>query len=194
MEVNKLLEKIRSGRSGRDEVIVALFQDLKLRNSFKKMIRNQGWPKSAFDSIFTDAIVAFTSSVIRRKDFTLNADLNNYILVIGKRAYTKKTSSQYLVTSLDEVHDKQIEDDFPLDLIIDEERKELLQKVLSRLGRNCREVLTYWASNYSMKEIAKIMEYKSDMMARKKKYTCFKELCDLIRENPNLENLLRRNE
>jgi len=193
-EVNAILTKIRSGRAGRDEAIVQLYKDQKLRNGFKKMITTEGWPKSTFDTIFTDAIIAFASSVIRRKDFQLNSNLRNYILVIGKRAYRRKNAKKFMTTSLDEIGDVKIEDDIAMDLIINDEHRELVQMVLSRLGRNCREVLTYWASEYNMKEIADLMGYKSDMMARKKKYKCFKELMELVEKYPNIEDLLRTHE
>lgn len=190
-EVNRLLDKIRSGRIGRDEVIVSLYNDPKLRNSFKKMINLQGWPRSAFDNIFTEAIISFTSSVIRRKDFVLNSDLTNYMLVIGKRAYVHQQKKVKSASPLDGLKEMKTNEMQPLDLILDAEQKDLINTILAKLGRNCREVLTYWANSYSMKEIATKMNYKSEMMARKKKYKCFKELTQLINENPGFEKILK---
>ncbi len=191
-DVNRMLGKIRSGKTGRDEVITFLYNDRKLRNSFKKMIRTQGWPKNVFDSIFTDAIITFANSVIRRKDFILTTDLHNYILVIAKRSYKSGLKKGLRTNPIEEEGSLELTDgDEALSLMIDQEKKGLIQLVLGRLGRNCREVLMYWASGYNMKEIAIYMNYKSDMMARKKKSKCFKELVGLINENPKLENMLR---
>ncbi|WP_235298100.1 sigma-70 RNA polymerase sigma factor region 4 domain-containing protein [Portibacter marinus] len=190
-EANALLDLIRSGKEGRDEVIIMLYKNPKLRNSFKKMIRNEGWPKSVFNAIYTDSIIAFAHSVIRRKEFELNSDLFNYIVVIGKRAYRKQISKGLNHDPLDDVMETPESEDHALELIIDKEQQSLINLVLSRLGRNCREVLTYWASNYSMKEIAELLGYKSDMMARKKKYKCFQELLQLVNEHPHLEKILK---
>ena len=49
----------------------------------------------------------------------------------------------------------------------------------------------HWANGYSMKEIAVLMDYKSDMMAKKKKYKCFKELLNYIEKHPEIKNVLR---
>ena len=59
-------------------------------------------------------------------------------------------------------------------------------------GKNCKEVLMLWAYGYKMKEIANIMNYKSDNMAKKKKYKCFKELLEFLEQNPEAKSALRK--
>lgn len=82
-------------------------------------------------------------------------------------------------------------DHTPESLIIDQTKVEQLDQLLQKLGKNCKEVLLHWANGYSMKEIAVMMEYKSDMMAKKKKYKCFKEMLNYLEEHPEIKNVLR---
>ncbi|GLR17714.1 sigma-70 RNA polymerase sigma factor region 4 domain-containing protein [Portibacter lacus] len=192
LDKDNLLELIRSGKAGRDEALVYLYHDQKLRNSFKKMIRNQGWQASNFDSIFNNSLILFASTVIRRPDFELTSDLRNYIIVIGKNTFIKERKGKLSTVELEEHQEMWIDYEVPEKLMIDFEQKQLVEELLDKLGKNCREVLSLWANSYNMKEIADAMNYKSDMMARKKKYQCLKELVDYVSERPHLKSLLKR--
>ena len=79
----------------------------------------------------------------------------------------------------------------PEDLVIDFSQKKLIENLLSYLGRNCKEVLMYWANGYKMKEIAKLVGYKSEGMAKKKKHLCMDKLQKHIANNPSIIAILR---
>lgn len=60
------------------------------------------------------------------------------------------------------------QDTISIDQILSEEKRTLLLNVLSHIGKNCKEVLMYWANGYAMDEIAQKLNYKSEGMVRKK--------------------------
>ena len=97
------------------------------------------------------------------------------------RLRTEDIDDQYDISS----------DTTPESLLFDQTKIEQLNDLLGKLGKNCKEVLMYWANGYSMKEIAEMMGYKSDNMAKKKKYKCFKELLDYLEQHPEIKNTLR---
>ena len=81
--------------------------------------------------------------------------------------------------------------DTPESLAEKEEREANLEKLLMSLGEKCRKVLVLWKLNYSMKEIADEMSYKSEGVARKKKHQCFQKLLSIIEEEPQWKELIQ---
>ena len=70
--------------------------------------------------------------------------------------------------------------DSPENQLISEERRTMLNQLLSRLGERCKRVLILWASGYSMREIAEKLELSSEAMARKTKYKCKSQLMEMV--------------
>jgi RNA polymerase sigma factor (sigma-70 family) len=68
----------------------------------------------------------------------------------------------------------------PEQVLLHEERREVLDQVLSKLGERCKKVLLMWAGGYSMEEIAETLELSSEAMARKTKYKCKNQLMELM--------------
>lgn len=68
----------------------------------------------------------------------------------------------------------------------------MLTSVLNQLGVKCREVLMYWASGYKMAEIAKLLDYASDVVVRRKKMNCMQELLTYLDANAHIKAELAR--
>lgn len=80
----------------------------------------------------------------------------------------------------------------PLSILIDDEQKVSVLRILDALGDQCRKILVesiYY--NVSMKEIAAQENYSSEQVVRNKKYKCIQKLKALLAENPALINILR---
>ena len=71
-------------------------------------------------------------------------------------------------------------------LLLSDERREILDQVLSKLGDRCKKVLLMWAGGYSMEEIAAALDLSSEAMARKTKYRCKNQLMELL-DNTTLD-------
>lgn len=85
-------------------------------------------------------------------------------------------------TALIEDDNKYDRPDFetPEYLLLNDERRAVLDHVLNKLGERCKKVLLMWAGGYSMEEIAQILELSSEAMARKTKYKCKNQLMELM--------------
>jgi RNA polymerase sigma factor (sigma-70 family) len=68
----------------------------------------------------------------------------------------------------------------PEHLLLDDEKRHRLDRILSQLGERCKKVLLMWAGGYSMEEIAETLELSSEAMARKTKYKCKNQLMELL--------------
>jgi RNA polymerase sigma factor (sigma-70 family) len=192
IDIQLIVSKIRSGKTGRDEVLVSLYHDKVLRNKIEHVAAKYGGQKMDLDLIFNSTLMQFVKTVINNKDFSIQSTLYSYIsgitrfLMLNELKKSNKTRTEAIDDQIDIKADHT-----PESLIIDQSKVDQLHGLLQKLGKNCKEVLMHWANGYSMKEIAKMMDYKSDMMAKKKKYKCFKELLNYLEEHPEIKNVLR---
>jgi len=190
--IDSIISRIRSCKKDRDEVIKKLYYNKALRSMILSMILNKGGKVEDFNSIFNTSIMQFIKTVVKNKDFKINKSVNGYILGISKyiwyaelrlNAKTRVEPVETFFSLASEIT--------PESLVIDFDKKETINKLLVNLGKNCKEVLMYWANGYKMKEIAKLVGYKSEGMAKKKKHICFKELMIFLDKNPHLKSILR---
>jgi DNA-directed RNA polymerase specialized sigma24 family protein len=192
IDIKEILKKTRSGKSGRDEVISMLYKDVSLRRKIESVVLKNGGQKTDFHTIFNNVLMQFVKTVIKNEDLEINSTLHAYLCGIAKYSWLNQLKKDIKHKS------DNIEDQYDLSsgvtpetLLIDQGKITHLSSLLETLGKNCKEVLMYWANGYSMQEIAEMMDYKSDMMARKKKYKCFKELLELLEKNPDIKKVLR---
>jgi RNA polymerase sigma-70 factor (ECF subfamily) len=186
------LADIRSGKEGRDRVLIQLYKDKKLRQGVINVVRKLRGTPEDFEDVFSTTLMQFVKTVINRPELTIRHQLNTYIISIAKYICIaqKKKSNKNLNLN----YDMNTEFDFeesPESLVLNKEKIHLLHEVISSLGDKCKAVLMYWANGYRMKEIAKLMSYKSENMAKKKKYKCFKTLLIMIEKNPKIKSALR---
>lgn len=185
----EIIEKVRLGIEGRDEVLVALYEDQKLRRKVFGTLKKIGCPEDTADQQFVDAIINFTRSC-RKENFVIKSDLHNYIVGTAKNLWRKQVTKQQKTTLLDE-NPIVSDNDTPLIILLNAEQKEPIRKLLSLLDAKCREVMKLWASNHKMTDIALQMDYKSEGMARKKKHHCKKSMYKIIEDHPELADELR---
>ncbi|MBX2814647.1 MAG: sigma-70 family RNA polymerase sigma factor [Saprospiraceae bacterium] len=131
--------------------------------------------------LYQQSFTAFYYNVRERKITQLESSIKTYLFAIGKnkiRDHFKK--SQRNDESLDEHHhigvDAQIMSKY--------ESVDLSSKVkflLNRIGEPCQTVLKlYYFEHYSMESIASRMNYKSENVAAKRKFTCLKQLRTML--------------
>lgn len=187
----ELIARARSGKAGRDAVLTTLYQDQKLRDAIFATVYKFGGKKEDAETVLVNTLMQFVKTIIKRSDFEMTSSLQAYLCGIAKFTWFKESKAQQKAQT--ETLDRTVEfahTETPEKLILNQSRANVLHALLKHLGANCKEVLMHWANGYSMKEIATMMDYKSDMMARKKKYKCFKELMIYLQQHPQIKEAL----
>jgi DNA-directed RNA polymerase specialized sigma24 family protein len=179
-------QKLRQSPSYREEICKGIYQDESLRSNVQKYVLTHGGSVNDAEEIFQESIVRFFKKIIREGDFTIEKNVNSYIFGICKLTFLssiKKSGKPLSIndSSIDLDNIKEYEE--PLGFFNNES---LYALILEKSSETCRKVLTYWAYNYKMIKIAELMEYKSEMMARKKKYECIQKMVDFIKSNPKI--------
>ena len=190
--INVTLSEIRSGKTSRDKVIKHLYHDQALRGSIQSMLSKKGGKREDFDMVFNTALMQFIKTVVKNAEMNISSTLNSYITGIAKYVWYAELSKRkkHQVEPIENYFDI-AGDTTPESLVINFSQKELVHELLQNLGKNCKEVLLYWANGYKMQEIAKLLNYKSEGMAKKKKHICFKELLTYLGNNPHIKKILQ---
>lgn len=174
MEHQKIIEKVRFDLESRNAVIKELYNSPKLRSSISAYIHTNGGDKTDIDDLLTFGIMNFIKQCYRPL-FELHKPEEAYIFTIVKYEWMRRNKKKIVL--VDEESRPELTTGLTVEeTIIGEERLAALKKAMESLDEKCRQVLTMWASNIKMREIALRLNYKSDGMARKKKHECLGKL------------------
>ncbi len=171
---NLIVERVRKDLDSRNTVIRELYTSKKLIGSVNAFLLKNGGNKTDIDDLMTYGVMNFIKQCYRPL-FELASPAEAYIFSIIKYEWIKRNKNKLKL--VDEEHRPELSTGMTImDQLIDNERKEALKAAMKKLDDKCRKVLTLWASDIKMREIALRMHYKSDGMARKKKHECLGKL------------------
>lgn len=174
----KYVEAILFGNQGDLEQLYADFFSQISRHIF-----SHGGNQADAEDIFQEGIIVVYKK-LQNKEFSLTSSFGSFLYGICKYLWMnqlrkKKRGELPLDT------DKDIKDDDELDeIIFKREQYRLFQSKLLQLGEDCQRLLRLFFEGVSMREIAKIMGYKSENYAKKKKFTCKSTLINKIEADP----------
>lgn len=189
---NKLVQRIRGNSLERREAIRKLVADTVLRLSILNYVKANNGSETEALTVYDDAIVTFIKIVHTRPDMKLTKGVEGYIMGVAKNLWNNERRKRGRAKTSDiEQAPVQIDaDDTPIELILRGDRAAVLRGVLDQIQIKCKEVLMYWSSGYKMKEIAHLLDYKSDAVVRKKKSECMKQLLQYLAAHPHIKEQL----
>ena len=192
--VEDIIKGIRGNATTRRKAILSLTSDKELRTKIHGYIKNHTGSMTEAETIYNDMIVTFIKIVHTRASFSLDRPLHAYLMGIAKNLWYNelRKRDKASTTDIDKVAEQRDDSITTIDLLIKGDRAEILNKVLSQMKTRCKEVLMYWSSGYKMKEIANLVNYKSEGMARKKKSECMKELLTYLADKPYIKQQLSK--
>lgn len=188
IEYSNIVAEVRASLESRNRVIKSLYNDENIKSRVIGTLIKKGCKEEMAKDFFSDAILNFIKACYKPEFEVRNVP--NYIVGIAKFLFLNwvtKSSKEQLIDETKIVESQES----PEIVLIREERKNPLQKLLSQLDETCRKVLLLWSHKKRMKEIAVEMNYKSEGMARKKKHQCLRKLYQIVNDNPALKDDLR---
>ena len=188
-----ILEGLKGSKKDRDNAIRSLVRNAAVRAKIVAFVKSNRGDADDAQMIFTDAILSLAKTVFKNPNFTVERGVENYLFGIARYMWygeLRKRRKGAFITNDQEgtVHTEVTAEE----LMIKSERFEGLSIILDKMKIKCKEVIMYWANGYKMKEISKMLGYKSEGVARKKKSECMKELLLYLDNNPALKNALRK--
>ncbi|MEM6725720.1 MAG: sigma-70 family RNA polymerase sigma factor [Bacteroidota bacterium] len=187
----QIVEAIKTGGIALERVMAFVYNNTDFRTDIIRYIKSKGGTSEDAEDVFQDGIRNLIMSV-RKNKFRGESTIKGYLFGVCRNIWFKQFNrhvrSEQYKSSL-EVESTDRKD--PEIVLVTEERAQLIDQILAKLGPACQKVLNLWRLSYSMKEIAQELGYKSDGVARKKKHQCFQGLLGLVKDNPAIVNLLK---
>lgn len=181
---------IQSGGRQRTLAIGAIYQNLELKNRIMHHVRKYGGDQQEAQDVFHEGIISLDRN-IRSQKFKQETSIEGYLFSICRFTWNnlwRKKSK----TSSNEITEQSIDLDIqPDSILLSQEKRQYLEKVLELIDESCRKILTLWKASYSMQEIADACELSSKEMAKKYRYRCMKKLMSALEDQPKLISILR---
>lgn len=153
------------------------------------IIRNSGNEDDAKD-IFQEALIVIYKQT-KEENLELTCGFYTYLYSVSRFIWLKQLKRKKIV--LNDIYElgeaTELQEDL-LALFDDYEKYGLYQTHFKELGDDCKKILKLFFENYSLKEIAEIMGYKSENYAKKKKFYCKEFLVKSILNDPKYKELV----
>ncbi|GAB5551017.1 MAG: hypothetical protein Sapg2KO_06080 [Saprospiraceae bacterium] len=189
---NDLIQAIQKGGLDLEVAMRHFYEEGSYQQAFIHWLGKKGGQVEDAKDVFQDGLSHLMLN-IREGKFQGKSSLKTYLFRICTNIWnTKFKRSQKLSEIKNELPQSTEMEASPEEMVLYKEQEILLAAVLSQIGKTCKKVLGLWSLSYSMAEIAKQMSYKSEGMARKKKYECFKKLMALLKDRPELMDQLNQ--
>lgn len=187
-----LTKAIQQGGAAMERAMRHFYEEGAYQQAFIHWLGKKGGQMEDAKDIFQDGLSHLIVN-IRAGKFQGNSSLKTYLFRICTNLWnTKFRRSQKLESIKETLPEEKEPEASPEEILLYQEQEVLLAAVLSQIGKSCKKVLGLWSLSYSMAEIAQEMDYKSEGMARKKKYECFKKLMALLKDRPDLMEQLNQ--
>ena len=184
-------QKLRTSKAYRERLCLEIYQYTQLRKQILQMILQKGGKKEDAEDVFQEAIAAFFRKAMTDENLEVMDNVIGYIYGTARNIYLKEvTKRKPPVYFTDQVPEHKDSDKIPSEY----DPNAIIQWIYKIATPTCQEVLLYWANKCSMKEIAERMEYKSEDMAKKKKYECLQKLVLFFKNNPAAVDQLLNND
>lgn len=187
----ELIAAIKSGGTERQRAIRYIYNEKGFSQKIIQFVKKNSGNFHDGQDVFHEGIIVLDRN-IRQDKFRGESALSSYLYSICRFHWMNQIRKK---AKMDYTEDQQrldeVETENPESKVMSEERKNLLQKVISQLGERCQKILELWKLSYSMAEIAKKLGLSSAAMARKNKYRCHKSLMKYLEEHPEERDFLK---
>jgi RNA polymerase sigma factor (sigma-70 family) len=176
----RIIEGIRQ----QDDFILNWLYDNYLPVVKNHVLKNSGSTEDVSD-VFQESVIILYKQ-ITDENLDLTTDLKGYFFGIARNVWSALLRKNKRNTDLN----IDLPDDDP-----EEYSDPLLERVVSRAFEKLKPdqqlILRLFADGHSYEEIAREMNLKNELYARRKKYLCKEALLDIVKEDPEYQEYLR---
>lgn len=153
--------------------------------------KNTGYDEDAED-VFQDALIIIYKK-IREDQFNLTCSFKTYLYSVSRNLWLQKLGKRKTINKDIQDVENYIEmpdDSSYEDHVEENEKYKLYQLHFLSLGEDCQKVLRLFLKKTPLKEIARIMGYKTEKYAKTRKFLCKEELKKRVLNDPQCQKLL----
>lgn len=154
--------------------------------------KNQGSDDDASD-VFQEAIIIIYRKIKDNDLVITKSSFKGYLFAVCRLLWLKQLEKRRI--EREKINDtlpyqEDLYDDNLNSLIEKNERYGLYQKHFATLSTDCQKLLQLFFDKVPLKEIAKIMGYKSEKYAKKRKFKCKELLINRIKQDAEFEKII----
>ncbi len=141
--------------------------------------------------IFQDAILTIYQKLQKEKT-TLNCSFNTYFYSVCRLLWLKQLEQRKLKKLYLEESGEFVELDEKITTVIEaNDRYKIYQDHFKKLSFNCQKILELFLAGISVKEIARILRYRSGDYIKKRKHYCKENLVASIKKDPRYKEITK---
>jgi len=156
---------------------------LKYERLVVDQVNRLGGDRQMAEDLLQEAIIVLWQKV-SSGDFKVKAKMSTFVVSVVRNKYlnrVRKDTFQPLSSS-----EEQHEDDNPgiLETIISQEESDAVHLAMEKLHEICQKILVmYYFEKRSLKEIASLLNFANERVAKSKKYQCKESLKGILQQN-----------
>ncbi|MCK0158109.1 sigma-70 family RNA polymerase sigma factor [Cellulophaga sp. F20128] len=164
-----------------DQKILVLFKNSEQEKAFVKLyaiypkietlILSKGGKKQDASDVFQEALLILYRN-LEKSNFKLTSSFYTYLYSVSRFVWKdiQKKNSKLKLQSLEESDIEYYQ------TVLDERKYQLAERAFLQLGERCQQLLQlFYHKTLSFKEIASIMQFKSEKVAKNQKYKCLEK-------------------
>jgi RNA polymerase sigma factor (sigma-70 family) len=174
MSDQKILEFFKNGQ--REKAFSQLYQ---LYPKIEKLILSKGGRKQDASDVFQEALIVLYRK-LQSSDLVLTSSIYTYLFSVSRYIWsdTQKQNSKIPKNEFDDFQEE-VSKNFH-----EEKKYQFAELAFSELGERCQQLLLmFYHKKMSFKDIANVMQFKSEKIAKNQKYKCLQKAKDIFQSN-----------
>jgi RNA polymerase sigma factor (sigma-70 family) len=145
-------------------------------------IKTHGGSNADAEDVLQESIIVLWQNVCSGS-FELSSKIGTYLMGVAKNKWREQLRKRKNTFPLNEQTDLQDQEKRVMDIILTQEKVELIQRALNAITPLCKKLLMlFYFEERSMDEIATILEFANTDVVKSKKYQCKKALEETLRK------------
>ncbi len=187
-----LVSALKGSESERRQALQHFFQNPRLMKWVLKYVQVQGGSEQDGKDVFEESFILFERQ-IRTGQFRAESSLETYFHGIARWQWVAFRRKKRPDADLEKQPEMPSEDHSPEKILISEERRIILSRLMTQVGERCQKLIGLFQLNYSMREIRELQGYSSDQVAANEVHSCREKLKKVIQQRPELLEALKYN-
>jgi len=172
MSNQKIVSLFKTGQ--RDKAFRELY---KLYPRIEKLILSKGGTKADANDVFQESLIILNRN-LEKSDFKLTASFYTYLYSVSRFVW-KDMQKQF---SKQELYDLKPDEVSVFHSVLEEQKYQFAEQAFRELGERCQQLLQrFYLKKMSFKDIAEVMQFKSEKIAKNQKYKCLQKAKDGFR-------------
>ncbi|TXG37061.1 RNA polymerase sigma factor [Seonamhaeicola maritimus] len=179
MNDKKILELFKQGQ--REKAFSKLYG---LYPKIEALILSKGGQKQDASDVFQEALIILNRN-LEKSDFKLTSSFYTYIYSVSRFIW-KDTQKKFSKQELHNLNENEVEH---FHSVLEEKKYQLAENAFLELGKRCQELLRlFYHKAMSFKDIANVMQFKSEKIAKNQKYKCLTKAKDIYQTSKTVQS------